>query len=196
MTRMTMTAIVALLLAAPAPARPEPAASQEDPCSASTGGAAVASSAPTSVPARSSAAFVRQALACGRQALHAAQEALALASSAPVRAIAARLVTHHRQANERLEALAQRKHWGSDGDTNIALPPVVDGEVPAGGVGSGQGADYDARFVAKQIDTQQHAAALFRQQSRNGDDPDARHLAGELLPVLEAQLEELRRLQA
>ena len=52
------------------------------------------------------------------------------------------------------------------------------------------------QFIDRQIDTHERVVALFRRQSRSGDDPDARRLAGQLLPTLEEQLAQLRHLRA
>ena len=98
------------------------------------------------------------------------------------------MMKDHGAANQKLADLAKSK--------GIKLPATA-GEAHLAAYKSLQskdGARFDPAYIAGQVKGHEEAVQLLKSEIASGQDPDAKKLAEELLPTVEAHLKEANRL--
>ncbi len=102
--------------------------------------------------------------------------------SAEIREYGAMMVEHHGEANKKLAELAKSK--------GVALPATAgeDNLASIEALQSQEGARFDQAYVASQVKAHEEAAQLLKSEIANGQDPDAKAFAQELLPTVESHL--------
>jgi len=123
--------------------------------------------------------FLRAASAFGQREVAAGKRALEHSTNVEVKQAAQILRADGESATDSLAQLATRKGW--------PVLPVDDQE---------NGGRYtDRNFVARQIDNEQRAIGLYREEAQNGTDTDLQFFSRNMLPRLERSLTILRALR-
>jgi putative membrane protein len=160
-----------------------PSGAQSNPPPSGAPGAAPAPPATSQTAAKSTdQTFVREASAAGLSEVAEAEAALKKAKRLDVRKAAQQLLTDHTAANEQLRALAQGK--------NMSLAATA-----APKAATSTTTDFDAAYVASQINAHQDAIALFEAEAKTGSDNDLREFATSTLPTLRQHLSMMQSLQ-
>jgi putative membrane protein len=128
--------------------------------------------------------FVVRASENGRQEEDSARDALFQLQDPQLKRVAEKLARDRGEANRKLSAIAGDHLWPVQPDRRQNFPPA--------GAAS---ADFDARWLVDMVAAHERSVTLYRVQARHGEDPDLRKYARDTLPIIEAQLAELRRLQ-
>jgi putative membrane protein len=110
------------------------------------------------------------------------------ATTDPVRDFGLMMAKDHGAAGQKLADLAKAK--------GIQLPRTVGDKHVAAykALESQDGGRFDAAYVADQVKAHEETVQLLRAEISSGQDPDAKKLAQELLPTVEAHLKEAYRL--
>jgi putative membrane protein len=179
-TRMTGSALVLLLAAAPAAAQAPKAA--DDAVGNKAGAKAKDGGTRNGSLSRDAKAFMVKAARGSMSEVELGKLAQERAQSEDVKKFAQRLVADHGKANEELTALAQQK--------GVTLP--ADPAKPPGG--GQQRLDkiaapaFDREYVTHMLKDHRKDVAAFRKQAQKGSDPDVKAWAAKTLPTLEEHL--------
>ncbi len=100
------------------------------------------------------------------------------ATNPDVKAFAAKMITDHTKANDKLMALAKQK--------NITLPAAVsnDEQKKMDDMGKKSGKDFDKAYVSEMVDDHDKDVKLFDKQAKDGKDADLKSFAATTLPTL------------
>ena len=160
---------------------------QTTPPAQPTSPAQPASAAPSpaaAAPAKmSDETFVREASAAGLAEVADAEKALKMAKSDDVRRVAQQIRSDHMAANAKLKTLAEKKNLA------VATTPAPT-KAPTSPSG-----DFDADYVAAQIQAHEAAITLFKSQVSSGRDKELREFAMSTLPTLEQHLSMVQNLK-
>lgn len=106
-----------------------------------------------------------------------------------VRDFAQKMVADHTKASSELKALAAKK--------NVTLPTQLDPEQVsmASDIGKLSGDDLDKEYVDAMVEAHEKDVSLFKAQSANGTDPDAKAFAAKTLPTLQMHLDMIKGIQ-
>lgn len=110
------------------------------------------------------------------------------AVNAQVRDYAQMMIEDHSSANNQLKRLAANEGFRLPNDTDRKHKAV------ANRLARLSGAPFDRAYMNAMVKGHQEAIMLFRQQARNGRDPDVRRWAATMLPGLQKHLQLARRL--
>ncbi|MGI4727288.1 MAG: DUF4142 domain-containing protein [Janthinobacterium lividum] len=107
-----------------------------------------------------------------------AQLAQQKAVSADVKAFAAKMITDHTKANDKLMALAKQK--------NITLPAALgnDEQKVLDDLSKKSGKDFDKAYVKAMVEDHDKDVKLFTDEAKDAKDADLKSFAGTTLPVL------------
>lgn len=128
--------------------------------------------------------FVARASENGRQEESSARDALFQLQDPQLKRVAEKLARDRGDANLRLSKIAEDKMW--------PMAPSQRQDFPPAGTAS---PDFDAKWVADMIAVHERSVALYSAQAQSGEDRDLRKYARDTLPLIQAHLAELRRLQ-
>ena len=132
--------------------------------------------------------FYKKFAQAGMAEVMAGQAAATKATSDDVRDFAMMMVKDHGAANDKLAKLAISKGIrlpATAGETHLAALKAMQAK---------DGARFDQAYVAEQVKGHEEAVQLLKSEIASGEDPDAIELAQELLPTVEAHLQEINRL--
>lgn len=132
--------------------------------------------------------FVRMAAEGGRAEVRMANMALNRRTNAAVRDFARQMVDDHSKANDRLAALAS--------DQNFSLPSGIGATNRAAmdRLSGLSGYAFDRAYANQELQDHIKTVALFRQEARDGRNPDLRDFARNTLPTLREHLRMARNL--
>jgi putative membrane protein len=99
------------------------------------------------------------------------------------------MVTSHIPVADALTAILQRKNVTP---SNTLLHGAYNTMIST--LNADRGAAFDRDYVNGQVEYQKGNAALFRQESENGSDPELQQFARETLPKIEDHLQRALRL--
>lgn len=104
------------------------------------------------------------------------------ATNPDVKAFAAKMITDHTKANDKLMALAKQK--------NITLPATVsnDEQKEMDDMGKKSGKDFDKAYVSEMVDDHNKDVKLFENEAKDGKDADLKGFAATTLPTLKMHL--------
>lgn len=107
-----------------------------------------------------------------------AQLAQQKAESAEVKEFAAKMITDHTKANDKLMAVAKQK--------NITLPAALgnDEQKILDDLSKKSGKDFDKAYVKAMVDDHDKDVKLFTDESKDAKDADLKSFAGTTLPTL------------
>lgn len=130
--------------------------------------------------------FARKASACGLAELNFSELAVRFARDPAVRQFAEHMITDHRQANQQLTQLANRR--------SIALATGMDDEHQKlyDKLKTLKGAEFDRTYMEAMVKDHEKAVKLFEAQSKDGKDDAMKEMAGKLAPKLKEHLEKAR----
>lgn len=155
--------------------------------------------------------FIRQAAEGGTKEVDAAKLAQSRASDSNVKVFADRMLKDHGRANEELMSLAKSK--------GVALPPAADRrstttdagakadpsakgtagargtagvEEPGGRLASLKGAEFDRAYMDQMVQDHEKTVQLFEQESKSGQDAEAKAWAAKQLPTLREHMTEAK----
>ena len=167
---------VAALAGCGSPAPPPPAPPPPMPSAAPP-----APPPPQAAPAASSdQEFVNTAMGMNASEIAMGQLTRGKAVAKPVKTLAARMVSEHTRANQRLAALARQLKIA-------AAPGPVD---PPPDLAAANGPEFDRKYVAILVKSHQDAIALYDSEATGGQDPRAKRFARTMLPTLRHDLHE------
>ncbi|HZK91607.1 MAG TPA: DUF4142 domain-containing protein, partial [Stellaceae bacterium] len=118
--------------------------------------------------------FINQAMGMGASEIGMGRLARGKAASKAVKALAARMVMDHMQANHRLAVLAKR--------LKIEASPTPDQPPPD--LLTASGPDFDKAYISLVTKAHQDMIALFESEAQNGQDTHLKRYAKSMLPVL------------
>lgn len=100
------------------------------------------------------------------------------ATNAEVKAFAAKMITDHTKANEKMMALAKQK--------NVTLPATVgnDEQKIMDDLSKKTGADFDKAYVKAMVEDHDKDVKMFEKEAKDGKDADVKSYASTTLPVL------------
>lgn len=124
----------------------------------------------------------------GRAEVEAGQLAANKATSDAVRAFGMMMAKDHGAANRKIETIARAK--------GLSLPTALrpDQVEMMKMLQSQQGARFDQEYLAHQVAAHEKTRELLKSEIASGESADTKALAQELLPTVEAHLEEAYRL--
>jgi len=127
-------------------------------------------------------AFVDEAAQAGIGQIALGERAEQSAASAPVREFASRMVNDHAKVDARLRAISER-----DG---FAFPHRLtsDDQKKADRLARAHAEQFDAVYMADQAANHRKTIAAFEREAREGDNPDLRRFAADMLPTLRDDL--------
>ncbi len=104
------------------------------------------------------------------------------ATNPDVKAFAAKMITDHTKANDKLMALAKQK--------NITLPATVsnDEQKEMDDLSKKSGKDFDKAYVSEMVDDHNKDVKLFENEAKDGKDADLKGFAATTLPTLKMHL--------
>jgi putative membrane protein len=137
--------------------------------------------------------FVSQVETGTQMEIQSSELALSKSQSPRVRQVAERMIRDHTKAAEDL-------HRTIAADPSIMPPPQGVQPPPDAMQGLAQlqyssGPDFDRNYLAMMLRDHQQTAALFRAYANGGENPRLRAFARRTLPVIEAHLRAVERLQ-
>jgi putative membrane protein len=163
------------------------------PLAASFPGAALAADPATkqaSAPVAPTATFVAQAAFGNMFEVESSKLALERSKAGPVKAFAQRMLDDHSAAAVKFkEAVLEAK---------LAMPPdKLDAKHQAimDELAGKQGADFDQAYIAAQHKAHVETVELFKGYAQAGEDTRMRAFAAELLPKLEAHLDQVAKMR-
>jgi putative membrane protein len=159
------------------------------PAAALLAGVLLAGQQAAAEPSEASRGFLAQAAAGGEFELAASEVALERGGAA-LQPLAHQLLADHATVGERLAELAAER--------GIELPsgPDASGQQLLDRLRSVPASEFDAIFLQQQQAAHESAAALFAGYASAGDDPALRAFAAEVLPTLNAHLDDIEALIA
>lgn len=133
--------------------------------------------------------FIDQARAAGIVEIESSRSAIQKTSATDINSFAVEMIKDHTDTNRHLAELAAR--------LGLELIPVEQLEAQAGSamLQAAEGEDFDAAYIAQQIEAHEALIKLFRQQAEEPGIPALQELAREALPKLEMHLEMAKKLQ-
>ena len=173
---VTMMAIVAGLIAAPAMAQTPPAGQttpKQPPSPKATSGTTTAGP---------DAAFVKEAAIGGMAEVELGNLAKERGSSSDVKQFGDRMVTDHSKANDELKQWAQQK--------NITLPTELDAKHKAtrDKLAKLSGDAFDKAYMHEMLTDHREDVSAFKRESTSAKDADLKAWAGKTLPTLQEHL--------
>jgi putative membrane protein len=122
--------------------------------------------------------FAVEAANGGMAEVQLGQLAQTKATSPEVKAFAAKMITDHTKANEKMMALAKQK--------NITLPAAINNEEQKlmADLSKKTGADFDKAYVKAMVDDHDKDVKMFEKEATDGKDADVKSFASTTLPVL------------
>jgi putative membrane protein len=134
--------------------------------------------------------FITDAAVSGMAEVELAELASQKAESEDVRAYAAHLLQQHKDANEKLKALASEK--------NVSLPTDLDPKHKQirDKLSALEGPEFDKAYVEAMIKDHKKAVNDFQTEAKNGKDKDVKEFAKETVPALKEHLDQAQKLQA
>ncbi len=147
---------------------------------------------------KADASFIEQALKSGREAVELAKLAAERSRNEQIKQFAEMLVSDHTAVNEQLVLLSQRDGASPaprDGKNGPASPPAAKpGAAPTSAkaqeLAKLTGAQFDQRFLAMIIDSQEKASELYGVEAEQGANPGAKKLATDTLQRIKSYLEQ------
>lgn len=129
------------------------------------------------------AEFASEAAEGGMMEVQLGELAQSNATSPKVKEFGQMMVTDHTKANEELKELAQTK--------KIALPAALGTEKmnKYNELREKKGNEFDKAYIEYMIKDHEEDIELFREESKEGEDPEIRAWAGGKLPTLEHHLQ-------
>lgn len=127
--------------------------------------------------------FVREA-AIGDMFETVSSELAAIRGDVPIRAFAARMNEAHQKSSAELTLLVRRHAGGT------TIPPTMDGSRQAmlARLRGLMGDEFNRQYREDQLTAHRDAISLFQRYAENGDNPQLRAWARNLLPVLREHL--------
>lgn len=108
--------------------------------------------------------------------------------SPKIKEIAGKMCSESKMYLPKLEALAK--------DKNFELPAELPYYLTAqyGALVRNQSGDFGTQYLQDQIASHQEALAIFQEEAATGNDPDVKAAATEVIPTVQANLAELKKL--
>lgn len=110
------------------------------------------------------------------------------ASSAEIRSFASMMIRDHTASTAKIKAAAAKTSPAIKPDSTL----TEDQTRNIGDLQALKGADFDRKYADQQIDAHQSALSLMQLYSDNGDVASLKEVAREILPKVEAHLEEIK----
>lgn len=126
--------------------------------------------------------FLVSASGSNKAEIAAAQMALDKSNDPTVRNFAQQVINDHRQAEERLQALAQRK------GVDITTTPSQASRSASWELGKLSGTQFNNQYFAINHAAHMKTVASFQHAAANADDPDVRQFAQQMLPTLQSHM--------
>ena len=166
-----------------------------EPANAVTPGAGASNPYPANLGASDSTAtasndFMMQAAQAGLAEVELSRIAQTNAQDPAVKKFAQMMVADHTKANDQVKALASKK--------GVTLPTAPDAahQAEIQRVKGLKGADFDAEYIRIMVQDHEKAVGLFQSQAQAGTDAEAKALAAQTLPTLQAHLQAARDIQS
>lgn len=132
--------------------------------------------------AASSANFVDEASAAAIAQIETSRMAISQTSSTGINSFAVEIIKDYTDVNRDLKELVKKHDLPMSSDDQIASKAkALMLQVP-------EGADFDAAYIANQVNAQEAAIALYKQEANNSDSPELKAFAQKYLPKLESNL--------
>jgi putative membrane protein len=103
----------------------------------------------------------------------------------PVKDFGAMMVKDHTAANDKLKSLAATK------DITLPSSASIGATATKAKLDVLSGDTFDKSYVKSQLKAHRRAVALFKTESRTGQDPDAKAFAAATLPTLRSHLKQI-----
>lgn len=129
--------------------------------------------------------FIDQAASAGAAEVDLGKLAHDKAKAKSVRAFAARMVSDHTKANNRLVAVTKKLNM---------TPNVAPADTSQ--LASLSGADFDKAYIANQVQAHQDAVAAFEAEAKDGQVPQLKKFAHDFLPMLQSHLKQAQTISA
>jgi putative membrane protein len=138
--------------------------------------------------APAAAEFVTQAANGNMFEIRSSQAALEKTQNDQVRQFAQKMVQDHTGAGDRLKEAAQGQSVPTDLDQRHAqMLQQLQGA---------SGPDFDRRYVQLQLAAHQDSVLLFEKYGQNGDNPQLKQFAQQMLPDLQAHLQQIQQIRS
>jgi predicted outer membrane protein len=138
--------------------------------------------------APAAAEFVARAANGNMFEIQSSQAALEKTQNGQVRQFAQKMVQDHTGAGDRLKAAAQGQTVPTDLDQQHAqMLQQLQGA---------SGPDFDRRYVQLQLAAHQDSVVLFERYGQNGDNPQLKQFAQQMLPDLQAHLQQIQQIRS
>ena len=98
------------------------------------------------------------------------------------------LADNHAQSSQAFLKIAKKHGFKPATDMNKQQKDMVDK------LSALKGADFDRQFLLGQVKAHEEVASLFRNQMKNGENPDLKAFAGKALPMIEEHLRKAKEL--
>lgn len=133
--------------------------------------------------------FIEQARVAGAAEIESSRSAIQKTSATDINSFAVEMIKDHTDTNRHLSELAAR--------LGLELMPVeqVEQQARSAMLQASEGEDFDAAYVAQQIEAHEALIKLFQQQAEDPEVPALQELVRETLPKLEMHLEMAKKLQ-
>jgi putative membrane protein len=134
------------------------------------------------------ALFVKMAASDGLHEVELGKIGAAQAKSAEVKKFAETMVKDHTKANEELKTAAKA--------ANLAVPEKIDAkhQKHIDTFKNYKGADFDTAYVKHMVEDHTEAVELFTRASKEAKNPQLKDFATKTLPVIQAHLEQAKKL--
>jgi len=107
-----------------------------------------------------------------------------------VKNFGAMMVKDHSKANDKLQALAKAKNINLPDAPNAGDQQTIDKLIKL------SGRDFDKAYISDMIDDHKNDIKEFKYASKNCNDPDIKHFAAKILPILQNHLDAINEVRA
>ena len=133
--------------------------------------------------------FIDQARAAGIAEIESSRLAIQKTSATDINSFAVEMIKDHTDTNRHLSELAARL------GLNVAPVESLQQQASLAMFQASEGEDFDAAYVAQQIEAHEALIKLFQQQAEDPEVPTLQERVRETLPKLEMHLEMAKKLQ-
>lgn len=133
--------------------------------------------------------FIDKATAAGIAEIESSRLAIKKSSSTDINSFAVEMIKDHTDTNRHLSELAARMQWTlvPEAEVAAAAQKLMFQEEP--------GKDFDAAYVAQQIQAHEQAIEMFKAQAADDSSPELKAVIDTALPKLEMHLDMARKLE-
>jgi putative membrane protein len=135
------------------------------------------------------AQFVEKASRAGNTEVLEARLALKQGSNEKVKEAARQLEMDHNAANEKLQKIAAAR------GKQVSRDPAEERKTELDQLRNATGQQFDREYVRTQVVAHRNSVELFEKQAKEGEDPELKAFAAEVLPTIKHHLEMMKELE-